>query len=107
MTTDNSRNNFYCCIDNFSRTIVNDILVKNGWTSSGGQSGDFHIDNQWSDLELYGDENSNIFLNGLLTNSVDSFKILTGHLRDNKVKFQAELYNNKNEIILNDNNTST
>jgi hypothetical protein len=100
-------NNFYCTVNNLPRTMLNEILVKNGWTSNGSRYGDFRLKNNWSDLELYGDDETKVFLNGELINPIDSFKLLTELLRENKVNFSAGLYDEKEEIIIIDKNIST
>lgn len=93
--------NFYSTIESISILELKKILEENGWLCRKESWTDFELNNNWSQFSLVKSTDNKLLLNGFIANPSINYFILIELLQKCNITFIAELYNESDEIIYN------
>ena len=91
--------NFYCSFTSPSQIEIKHFFEQNGWKIRKQGFDEFECSNEWAELNLVTSQ-SYTLLNGIIANPIENFKVLIEFFKAIDARFQAELYDEHQNIIL-------
>ena len=93
--------NFYSTFSSPTKTLLKELLERNGWKIRKESWNDFECTNDWAEMNLLGDEN-NVLFKGIIANPEDNYKIIITLFESINARFQSELYNKDGSVLFQD-----
>lgn len=95
--------NFYSSFVSPTKTEIKKLLEQNGWKIRKQSLDDFECSNDWAELNLVAYRTYTL-LNGSIANPNKNFNILLDIFKAINCKFQMELYDENQNIVLENKN---